>query len=30
LGMGTIKLQSNSGAGSLDIVISSAGNVRVE
>ena len=30
LGMGTIKLQSTSGAGSLDIVISSAGNVRVE
>ena len=30
LGIGTIKLQSNSGAGSLDIVISSAGNVKVE
>ncbi len=29
LGIGTIKLQSNSGAGSLDIVISGAGNVRM-
>ncbi len=29
LGMGTIVLQSNAGAGSLSIVISSAGNVKV-